>query len=559
MLLLASSIATLPARAVEFATDNPDLKLRWDNTVKYSAAFRLKERDPLLVSDINQDDGDRNFGKGVISNRLDLLSEADLSYRDVGLRLSGAAWYDSVYNRSNDNDSAGLFGPGSSSVNSTGAYNEFLSSTRNRHGRQAEVLDAFVFGKAEMGGMPVRVRLGRFAQLWGESLFFGSNAVAGAMTPVDVVKLVSVPNSQFKETILQVPQVAATLQFTPDVSLNAYYQFRYRANRFPGVGSYFSVSDTTEYGGQSTYLGPTTQVSTQGDEYPKNSGQGGVQLRFSAADTDFGVFLVRFHDKSFQVVPTLGIVTPPGVVPTSFRAAFHQGITTFGMSFSRTFGDANIAGEVSVRHNMDLASTHGADASAMAPAGAIAPSDNVDNPAYAVGRTAHVNLSTLWTVPRTALWQEASFAGEIAWNRVLSCQKNCSVYSYATNPGVIDPNSTRDAVNLRAVFAPSYRQVVPGVDLSVPIGVGWAPKGSRSRALGGGASIADGGGDFSLGVSGTYLDVWRFSLSATHFYGTANTFLAAPAGSPPGTPQSFSYGQALKDRDFVALSLARTF
>jgi hypothetical protein len=564
VMLLAGSVATLPARALEFATDDPDLKLRWDNTVKYSAAVRVEGRDPLLVSDINQDDGDRNFGKGLISNRLDLLSEADLTYRDVGMRLSAAAWYDSVYNRGNDNNSAGLFGPDTSSVNSTGAYNEFLPSTRTRHGRDAEVLDAFVFGKAAVGGMPVRVRLGRFAQLWGESLFFGSNAVAGAMTPVDVVKLVSVPNSQFKETVLQVPQVAVSLQFTPDLSVNAYYQFRYRPNRFPGVGSYFSVSDTTEYGGQSTFLGPTAQVPTSGDEYPKNSGQGGVQVRFSAADTDFGIFLVRFHDKSFQVVPTLGIVTPPGVVPptvapTSFRAAFQQGITTFGASFSRTFGDANVAGEVSVRDHMDLASTHGADASALAPPGAIAPSDNADNPAYAVGRTLHANLSTLWTVPRTALWQEASFAGEVAWNRVLSCRTNCSVYSYATNTGVIDPNSTRDAVNLRGVFAPSYRQVLPGLDLSVPIGIGWAPKGSRSRALGAGASIADGGGDLSLGVSGSYLDVWRFSLSATHFYGAANTFLAAPAGSPPGTPQSYSYGQALKDRDFVALSLARTF
>lgn len=564
MLALAGGATGWSAQAAEIATDNPDLKLRWDNTVKYSAATRVKDRDPLLTSQANFDDGDRNFGKGLISSRLDLLSEADLTYRNVGVRLSGAAWYDSVYNRGNDNNTSGLFGPGSSTVNSYGPANQFVGTTRDRHGRQAEVLDAFVFGKTELGGAPVRVRLGRFAQQWGESLFFGSNAVAGAMAPVDVVKLVSVPNTQFKETILQVPQVAGSVQFTPDISLGAYYQFRYRPSRFPGVGSYFSVSDTAEYGGRLTYLGPTTRVPTEGDLYPKDSGQGGIQLRFSAAETDFGVFLVRFHDKGFQIVPTLGIVTPPGVVPpaiapTSFQTVFHQGITTFGASFSHTFGDANVAGEVSVRNNMDLASTHGANASALAPPGFIPATDNVNNPAYAVGRTAHFNLSSLWQVPRTALWSEATFVGELAWNRVLSCQKNCAVYSYATNTGVIDPNSTRDAVNLRAVFAPAYRQVVPGLDLSVPIGLGYAPKGSRSRALGAGASLADGGGDFSLGVSGSYLDVWRFSLTATHYFGTANTFLAAPAGSPPGTSQSFSYGQALKDRDFIAFSLARTF
>jgi hypothetical protein len=565
--LLAAGLlfgACAAARGAALDLGDSDFKLRWDNTFKYSAAFRLKDRDATLVSDLNQDDGDRNFAKGLISNRLDLLSEADLTYGNLGLRVSAAGWYDQVYSRSNDNNSAGLFGPGSSTVNSNGAPNEFLTATRDRHGRQAEVLDAFVFGKADIGGARASLRLGKFAQLWGESVFFGSNAVGGAMTPVDVVKLVSVPNTQFKETMLQVPQVSAQVQFTPDVSLGAYYQFRYRSSRFPGVGSYFSVSDTTVYGGQFTYLGPATKAPTRADLDPKDSGQGGIQLRFSAAETDIGIFLVRFHDKAFQIVPTLGIVTPPVVVPpviapTSFQAVYHQGITALGASFSRTFGDANVAGEVSVRDNMDLASSHGADASALAPPGVVAPNDNVNNPAYAVGRTAHINLSTLWQVPRTPLWSEATFIGEIAWNRVLSCQKNCDVYSYTTHTGVIDPNSTRDAVNLRMVFSPTYRQVVPGLDLSVPIGLGYAPKGSRSRALGAGASIAEGGGDFSLGVSGSYLDVWRFSLSATHYLGTAKTFLAAPDGSPPGTAQSFSYGQTLKDRDFIAFSLARTF
>ncbi len=566
-LALAAGPALLgwhPAHAFDIATDNPDLKLRWDNTFKYSNAFRLKSRDALLTSDINLDDGDRNFGKGLISNRFDLLSEADLSYRNVGARLSAAAWYDTVYNTHNDNNSAGAFGPGSSTVNSTGPYNEFLPSTRKLHGREAEFLDAFVFGKFHLGELPATLRVGRFAQVWGESLFFGANAIGGAMTPVDTVKLSSVPNTQFKETILQTPQIAGQVQLTSDVSVSAYYQFQFRANRFPGVGSYFSASDNTIYGGQFTYLGPGVTAPTAATLDPKKGGQGGLQLRFSAAETDYGLYLIRFDDKSFQIVPTLGILTPPEVLPpvigpSSFRAVYQQGITAFGASFSHTFGDANVAGEVSIRNRMDLASTHGADTSALAPPGVIPPTNNTNHPAYALGRTLHANLSTLWTVPRTALWQEAGFVGEVAWNRVLKCQTNCTVYDPATGVGVIDPNSTVDAVNLRAVFSPTYRQVVPGVDISVPLGIGYAPSSSRSRALGAGASIPAGGGDLSLGVNGSYLDAWRFSLNYTHYYGKENTFLAAPAGSPPGTPQSYSYGQFLKDRDFIAFSLTRTF
>jgi hypothetical protein len=65
------------AWALEVETGSPDVKLRWDNTIKYSAAWRLKDPSDVLVNNppasINQDDGDRHFGKGLISNRLELL------------------------------------------------------------------------------------------------------------------------------------------------------------------------------------------------------------------------------------------------------------------------------------------------------------------------------------------------------------------------------------------------------------------------------------------------------------------------------------------------------
>src|SRR5256885_2049766 len=96
---------------------NPDIELRWDNTVKYTAAVRAKSQSATLINFVpppadggagpaalTGDDGDRNFKNGgLTSNRLDLLSELDLVYRkNYGLRVSAAAWYDSVYNRSND-------------------------------------------------------------------------------------------------------------------------------------------------------------------------------------------------------------------------------------------------------------------------------------------------------------------------------------------------------------------------------------------------------------------------------------------------------------------------
>ena len=107
-------------------------------------------------NNINQDDGNNNFGRGLVSTRLDVLSEFDLSYRQVGLRLSGAGWYDRVYNRDTAN--------GSFSANHSPA-SEFADETRQIMGRKAELLDAFVFGKFELGDRPATVRLGRHTLL----------------------------------------------------------------------------------------------------------------------------------------------------------------------------------------------------------------------------------------------------------------------------------------------------------------------------------------------------------------------------------------------------------
>lgn len=62
--------------------------------------------------------------------------------------------------------------------------------------------------------------------IWGESLFFGANGIAGGMAPVDVVKAQSVPNTQFKEITRPVNQLSGTFQLTDDVSLGAFYQSR---------------------------------------------------------------------------------------------------------------------------------------------------------------------------------------------------------------------------------------------------------------------------------------------------------------------------------------------
>lgn len=535
MAALLGAAAAGQAHALQLDSGNPDLTLRWDNSIRYGAAFRVRKQDPALLALPNNDDGDRNFNRGLISNRLELLSELDaVSRSGLGARVSAIGWYDTVYNSHNDNPGfAGGAVPNQVSV----ANNAFTSTARAQHGRNAELRDAFVFVKREFGEQAMTVRLGQHGLVWGETIFFSGNGIAGAQSAFDVAKLQADPTAQAKEFVLPVPQVSAEYQVSPNVSLGAYYQARWKPNRFAAAGSYFANSDNFGEGGETLWVGPTAAVPHEQDLRARNSGQFGLQLRWRVADTDLGFYALRYHDKNPQIVVRLG----PFFNPTGYYRSFQEGSSTWGFSASRNVGDANVALEASVRQRQGLASSgNSADLSA-AFGGAAA--DNRDNPGYAVGKTAHVNLSTLWTLPSWALWNEAALIGEVAWNRMLSCNKNCAA---------LDSHGTRDASALRFVVAPTYRQVLPGLDLSVPVGVGYSPKGSRSLALGP-ALPPENGGDITLGLGGVYEAVWNINLAFTHYYGVAEPSFSAAA------PQYFTYRNSVRDRDFISFTLRRTF
>jgi hypothetical protein len=524
---LAAMCPVSALHAMEIDTGSPDVKVRWDNTFKYSNGFRLKERSPRILADVRTDDGDQNFDKGLISNRIDVLSEFDLTYREMGLRLSGAAWYDTVYNRRNDNTS-------STSNNVSVPANEFTKGTRDRMGRKAELMDAFVFAKGHLGDMPGTVRLGRHTLIFGETLFFGANGIANAQGPIDLVKLLSVPGTQFKEVLRPVPQVSGQLQLSPEATVAAYYQVRWEKTVLPPAGSYLSTLDLVGEGAEAALPGGV--FPRQPDMKPKNSGQVGVQFKYRLAslDAEVGLYAARYHDKTPQIYLHLD----DQFSPSGLSHVYAQGIRTYGASLSKTFGDVNVASEISMRDNTPLVS----DPQVVL---AIAPRDNKGNPAYAVGRTLHAQVSAVYSLPTTPLWNGGFALGELAWNRRLSI---------TANPAALDPNTTRDAWAFRILMLPAYYQVLPGLDLTVPIGLGYNPGGKSSAVFAFNGGVRH-GGDLSIGLNGDWQNSWQFGFNYVHYLGRAESFLI-----PPNQNTSFlSYGQALKDRDFLTFTVKRTF
>lgn len=539
------------ASAMEFDTNDTDLKVRWDNTVKYSTIYRLHNPDAgqLAAAAVAApagpgsaaDDGNRNFKKGIASNRLDLLSEFDVvSGGNKGLRISGAAWYDDVYQHGNDNDAP------ATSNNLTASYNQFNSKTRNAVGQGSRLMDAFVFTRGEIGDMPASIRVGRHAVIYGETLMSGANGIAGAQGPVDIVKAATVPGAQVKEFLLPTNQISANLQPTDKVSLGGYYQFKWEKSPLFAPGSFLSPADFV--GDAESFApaaGPVTPngVPRTADLSPKKGGQWGAQMRVKASDVEYGLYAANYHDKTpsavyLKVAPNafltsvLGLTPPNNFAPVSFAQVYQQNIRTYGVSASTVLGSDNVSIEASLRDNQPL--TGGAGFVQAFPNGAAF--DNKDNPAYAVGKTQHMTLVDIHIIqPNAFLKDGGSIATQFDWHRVGSVTKNESA---------IDTTTTRSASQITTAFTADFFQVADGLDISIPVVLSYNLSG-RSRVY---SAWVEHGGSLDVGLNFTYLSVWKGGINYHHFLGTHGT------GTGSG-----HFDQTLWDRNYVSFNLSRAF
>jgi hypothetical protein len=526
--LLTLTLLPWQAQAFQFDVGDTDLSIRWDNTFKYSAAYRLRDQSDTLIEDANYDDGDRNFDQGLVSNRFDWLSEVEASLPLGGIRVSGAAWYDQVYNESNDNDSP--LTNNSTSVN----HDEFTDATQALHGKDVELLDALVYGNLDLADVALTVRAGRFTQVHGETLFFGANGIADAQGPIDIYRLLQVPGTQFKEVLRPVEQASLDVQLTNNLSFSGYYQFRWHESRIPAAGSYLSNAEIIGEGTESWILGPGVAMTHLDDMEPDDQGQGGLQLRYSldSVGVDLGLYAARYHAKT----PSGAYIDP--VSTMNYRWAYAQDIETYGVSATGSLGQLNWTTEFSYRRNAPLNSDPQVDVG-------LNGGNDEDNRLYAVGDTAHANLSGIYVLQASPVWDGGAIVTELAYNSRLRVTDNESALAQ---------NTTKDAWALRMIFEPTYFQVITGLDLSVPLGIGYNFKG-RSSAISnfnGGSSNA---GDLSVGLGFTYRSVWKAGLSYVKYFGEAGTFTVPPNSPAP----HLSFDQSLADRDFISFYITRAF
>ena len=195
----------------------------------------------------NFDDPNLNFEKGdLITNAFSALLEANFTYRDYGLSVSGNAFYDTVYHQSNSNSTT--FPDGINKM--AGEPDEFMGGTRYANGGRFRLLNLFAYGNFDIADTTLSLRVGNQVVAWGESLFFGNIAISQGV--VDVTKA-NTPGAEVKDILLPQPQVSMNWGLTPRLSLLAYYQPQYEFNQLDGPGAYFSRSDIVGPGADFAY------------------------------------------------------------------------------------------------------------------------------------------------------------------------------------------------------------------------------------------------------------------------------------------------------------------
>jgi hypothetical protein len=506
-LLLAGP--TMASAGDLFAADGIDV--RWDNTLRYSNAIRILPQSGTLLANANADDGDRNLSSGVVSNRFDLESKFDLAMDNFGFHASAAGWYDTVYHNQTDNRSQATYNV--SSVPSS----RFAPAVRDLEGQYAELDDAFVYGTFNIANVEVSGRLGRQTVLWGESLFYDANSIASAQAPTDYTRTVTGQSGYGNNVYLPVTQLSLTAQLGPDLSVTVYDHFGARPSRQSGAGSYFSYVDFLGRGADRLFLSSGQYLARQADGRVKAGGQYGIAAHLSVNDTDLGFYFVQYNATDPQIIMT---ATTNNLNPGAagfYKLVYPKDIVLIGASAGGSLGDGTISGEISLRRNTPLLAY---------PRDPITLDvDHLPYIDYLKGDLVHLQVSAEVPMGMSDLWNSANLNLEVAADEASSL----NAYPGATS---LEPFAMR----ARFLFEPHYFQVLPNLDLNVPIGVGYNVTGHSFTYY----AQNGGTGDFEIGVRAIYQSTWKASLMLTGFI-----------GSP--------HRQPLADRDIIGLSLERTF
>lgn len=404
-------LAVAPAQAAEFSFANNQVSGSLDTTLSYGQLWRVQGQS-RGNDDVNVNDGNRNFDTGLVSEVFKITSDLEMNYQNYGLFVRGTAFYDTqIMDKRNDYYSGSRTAQPSQN---TPNDDSFTRDTRHSAGRDAQILDAYIYGNWDVAEHPLSARLGRQVFNWGEGLFYRGGV--NTSNPVDGARF-RLPGAELKEVLIPVEAVSFNIGLTDNLSMETFYQFKWKETAIDPVGSYFAETDLFAEGGSTAYArqpdliplaglysgltsagllrggrnvdanGYIKAASIGSDIGARDDGQFGIALRYIAEElnaTEFGFYFVNYHSKEPTLAADLGdysgldlnaiaaaCAAQGALCPDPARAAgglatmdvansvnarrqYVEDIRMYGFSFNTTLGDASLFGELTYRPNLPI-------------------------------------------------------------------------------------------------------------------------------------------------------------------------------------------------------------
>lgn len=355
------------AQAATFSFADGDGSITFDSTFSAGLLMRTQAADPRNVGivnggtsrSVNEDDGNLNYEKGeVVSEVLKGLHDFDISYGKTGFFARFGYAADFAAQRKE----------------------ELGTIAHKRLDFDMELYDAYLRTEFMIADRRLNIRLGKQVVSWGEGALMqgGINVI----NPVDLTRL-RAPGSELKEAFIPVPMVWASQQLTDNLTLEAFYQFKFEPFKIDPHGTFFSTTDVFSPGGTASYTGfgrtpdhvhgtpkENSTIARGDDQLARDDGQFGVALRWLVGNTELGLYGINYHSRT-PIASTLA-GTPSEIninLPPLLRfnypqrnadaarifAEYPEDIQLFGLSFNTPgpFGLA-LGGEYSFRPNLPL-------------------------------------------------------------------------------------------------------------------------------------------------------------------------------------------------------------
>jgi len=380
--VLAGLCVSYTGHAFQF--ESGDISGSFDTSISYGTMFRVQDRDKSILGvasttlpngkqppgslggtgfSVNGDDGNLNYGTGLVSNLLRIVPELEINHKSgIGAFGRVRLFYD-FENEDGDREKIDL-----------------TDDALKRVGSDVKLLDAYVYGKFAIQDHASEVRLGNQVISWGESTFIPNGI--NVINPIEVAALRS-PGADLRDALLPQPMIWGTFEINQNNSVEAFYQFEWKRVIPDPSGTYFSTNDFATDGGNKLMLGfgmapdilpfgPAAAASAGAtpvgvavprgaDDPADNSGQWGLAYRLftpSLNDTEFGFYFINYHSR-LPIISAItgslaGVASGDYVGSARYFVEYPEDIKLFGVSFNTALGTTGWALQGEASHKLDV-------------------------------------------------------------------------------------------------------------------------------------------------------------------------------------------------------------